>query len=221
VNTVQIKKYRFNTFLMLCIIAYGCLLASPSPAASVDDVVKQLQNKYAAVEDIRGNFRQTSHLKDLERIEKYKGEFFVKKPSSLRWKYVEPRDEEVVIRDRDTWIYKKADKQVLKTTLSQGSYSQIPIALLNSLGDLSTDFDMVLLRENVLELKPKRPMGYIQGVLLEIAPGDFPLRKFSVLDTHGNQIIMELENVRINSGLDDALFLFRAPPGVEVIDLGK
>ncbi len=201
--------------------AFCCFFPSLSSAASVDDVVQGLHDRYAVIEDMKGKFSQTSHLKDLERIEKYEGEFSVKKPSSLRWKYRKPRDEEVVIREKETWIYKKGDKQVLKTSLTEGAYGQIPIALLNSLGDLSKDFDITLVREGILELKPKRPMGYIQGILLELAPGDFPIKKFSVLDTQGNQVIVEVKDVQINSGLEDSLFQFTAPPGVEVFDLSE
>jgi outer membrane lipoprotein carrier protein len=180
-----------------------------------------LQERYGRIRDIKGVFVQTSHLKDLEKVEKYKGEFFVKKPSSMKWRYFSPRDEEVVIRDTDTWIYKKSEKQVLKTTFSRDTLRQVPIALLNSLGDLKTDFDITMLKEGVLELRPKRAMGYIKGILLQAVPLDFPVKKFSVLDTYENHIIVEIKDVTVNSGLEDSLFIFETPPGVEVIDMNR
>jgi outer membrane lipoprotein carrier protein len=203
------------------ILASAWWLPVLASTASVDDIVKQLQAKVADIQDMRGKFSQTSHLKDLERIETYEGEFFIKKPSSMRWRYSEPRDEEVVIRNAETWIYKKSEKQVVKTALSEGSYGQIPLALLNSLGDLEADFDITLFQDGILELKPKRSMGYIKGALLEVTRSDFPISKFSILDTHGNQVIIKIEKVKINSGLEDAFFMFKAPPGVEVFDLSR
>lgn len=213
-------------FSSLCIFfvslftGYFSLLI-PVSASSVDDAIKQLQEKYDGIQDMQGNFSQTSHLKDLERIEKYEGEFLIKKPSSMRWKYSKPRDEEVIVRDIHTWIYKKSEKQVLKTTFSKDALGQIPIALLNSLGDLKRDFDITQLSEGFLELKPKRTMGYIKGVLLEISSQKFPLKKFSIIDTYGNQIIVEMKNVKVNNGLEDSLFTFDVPPGVEVFDMNQ
>lgn len=226
---VGIDSYRVSgkkIFSSLCIFIVSLFtgyfsLLIPVSASSVDDAIKQLQEKYDGIQDMQGNFSQTSHLKDLERIEKYQGEFLIKKPSSMRWKYSKPRDEEVIVRDVHTWIYKKSRKQVLKTTFSKDVLNQIPIALLNSLGDLKRDFDITQLSEGFLELKPKRTMGYIKGVLLEVSSQNFPLKKFSIIDTYGNQIIIELKNVKVNSGLEDSLFTFDVPPGVEVLDMNQ
>jgi outer membrane lipoprotein carrier protein len=139
----------------------------------------------------------------------------------MRWKYSKPRDEEVIVRDIHAWIYKKSEKQVLKTTFNKDALGQIPIALLNSLGDLKKDFNISQLSEGLLELKPKRTMGYIKGVLLEVSSQKFPLKKFSIIDTYGNQIILEVKDVKVNSGLEDSLFIFKAPPGVEVFDMNE
>jgi outer membrane lipoprotein-sorting protein len=64
-------------------------------------------------------------------------------------------------------------------------------------------------------------MGYIKGVLLEISSQKFPLKKFSIIDTYGNQIIVEMKNVKVNNGLEDSLFTFDVPPGVEVFDMNQ
>jgi outer membrane lipoprotein-sorting protein len=64
-------------------------------------------------------------------------------------------------------------------------------------------------------------MGYIKGVLLEVSSQKFPLKKFSIIDTYGNQIILEVKDVKVNSGLEDSLFIFKAPPGVEVFDMNE
>lgn len=216
------KKIFISLYIIfLSLFIFYFLLLPPVFASSADDAVKRLQDRYDGIQDMQGTFSQTSHLKDLERVETYEGEFFVKKPSSMRWKYSKPRDEEVIIRDIHTWIYKKSEKQVLKTTFSQDALGQIPIALLNSLGDLKKDFNINQLSEGVLELKPKRTMGYIKGVLLEVSSQKFPLKKFSIIDTYGNQIIIEVKNVKVNSGLEDSLFTFDVPPGVEVFDMNQ
>ncbi|TNF55853.1 outer membrane lipoprotein chaperone LolA [bacterium] len=223
-GSYRVSAKKIFLSLLIVLINYFIFDFSFSPpvyASPVDDAIKQLQEKYDGIQDMQGNFSQTSHLKDLERTEKYEGEFLIKKPSSMRWRYSKPRDEEVIVRDVHTWIYKKSEKQVLKTTFSKDSLNQIPIALLNSLGNLKRDFDITQLSEGFLELKPKRTMGYIKGVLLEVSSQKFPLKKFSIIDTYGNQIIIEVKNVKVNSGLEDSLFTFDVPPGVEVFDMNQ
>lgn len=190
-------------------------------ASTLGETVERIQKKYAEIQDIQGNFSQTSYIKDLERVEQYDGKFFIRKPSSMRWIYSKPRDEEVLIREGNIWIYKRSEKQAIKSTFSKDAYSQVPIALLNSLGDLKTDFDITLIKENTLELTPKRRKGFINKIILEVNVRDFPIKKFSIFDTYGNKIDVAVENVKINLGLEDSFFIFKAPPGAEVFDFNQ
>ncbi len=203
--------------------AVYCLLSivSTSHASTVDEVVGRIQKIYGGIKDVQGRFSQTSHIKDLDKIERYEGEFFIRKPSSMRWNFSKPRDEEVIIRENDIWIYKKSEKQALKSAFSKDAYSQVPIALLNNFGDLKNDFDIKLIKDDTLELTPKRRMGFINKLLLEINSTDFPVKTFSVFDVYGNKIDITVKDVKINSGLEDSIFIFKLQPGVEIFDLNQ
>ena len=203
--------------------AVYCLLSivSTSHASTVDEVVGRIQKIYGEIKDVQGRFSQTSHIKDLDKIERYEGEFFIRKPSSMRWNFSKPRDEEVIIRENDIWIYKKSEKQALKSAFSKDAYSQVPIALLNNFGDLKNDFDIKLIKDDTLELTPKRRMGFINKLLLEINSTDFPVKTFSVFDVYGNKIDITVKDVKINSGLEDSLFIFKLTPDVQTFDLNQ
>ena len=200
-----------------------CLLSivSTSHASTVDEVVGRIQKIYGEIKDVQGKFSQTSYIKDLDKIERYEGEFFIKKPSSMRWNFSKPRDEEVIIKENDIWIYKKSEKQALKSAFSKDAYNHVPIALLNNFGDLKNDFDIKLIKDDTLELTPKRRMGFINKLLLEINSTDFPVKTFSVFDVYGNKINITIKNVKINSGLEDSIFTFKLQPGVEIFDLNQ
>lgn len=214
-----VKKILIFHFLFLILLIAGCwILATAASAATADNLAERIQNKYADIRDIQGIFYQTSYLKDLESVEQYEGEFFIKKPSFIRWRYSKPRDEEVIVRGTDAWIYKKSENQVFKTTFSKDTYNQAPIALLGSLETLKTDFDIKMIKEDTLELKPKNQKSFIKKILLEVSSGDFPTKTFSIFDIYGNKIDIAVRNVRINSGLKDSFFVFKLPPGVEVFD---
>lgn len=214
--------------ILFCIVSFlvfllpvRCPLSPASHASTVDEVVERIEKTYSEIKDVKGRFSQTSYIKDLEKTEKYEGEFFIKKPSSMRWNFSKPRDEEVIIKENDIWIYKKSEKQALKSAFSKDAYNHVPIALLNSFGDLKNNFDIKLIKDDTLELTPKRRTGFISKLLLEINSTDFPVKTFSVFDVYGNKIDIMIKNVAINFGLEDSIFIFKLQPGIEVFDLNQ
>jgi len=196
-------------------------LSPASHASTVDEVVGRIQKIYGEMKEVQGKFSQTSYIKDLDKIERYEGEFFMKKPSSMRWNFSKPRDEEVIIKENDIWIYKKSEKQALKSAFSKDAYNHVPIALLNNFGDLKNNFDIKLIKDDTLELTPKRRMGFINKLLIEVNSTDFPVKTFSVFDVYGNKINITIKDVKINSGLEDSIFIFKLQPGIEVFDLNQ
>jgi outer membrane lipoprotein carrier protein len=204
----------------LLIIAFPALQVYAG-AATVDDTVNQLQKKLSEINDMSGIFSQTSFIQDLDETQEYSGKFFIKKPSGMMWEYDKPRDEKVVINGSDTWIYKKSQNQVIKTRFSSEAYSQVPIALIVSMENIRNDFDIILTRENALQLTPKRKIGFIKTLVIETSSVDFPVKMFTIIDTYGNIIMIELNSVKINPGLDDSLFIFTVPKGAEVFDLNQ
>ncbi len=229
---LSVKKVFFPLFSFLVLLfTVHCLLFTASHASTVDEVVGRIQKTYGEIKDAQGRFSQNSYIKDLDRTEKYQGEFFIKKPLSMRWNFSKPRDEEVIIIGDNIWIYKKSDKQVLKGAFSKDAYSLVPVALLNGFGDIKNDFDIKLINDNTLELTPKRRMGFINKLILEVNPVrkemsngihiDFPVKTISIFDVYGNKIDITVKDMKINSGLEDSLFIFKLPPGVETFDLNQ
>ncbi len=216
---LQITNYKLQIILLLLIAVFA--LPVYSMAAGVDDTVDMIQKKFAGIKDLKGEFSQTSYIKDLEQTQKYSGTFFLKKPSRMMWEYNDPRDEKVLIRDMDTWIHKKTENQVIKTRFSKEAYSQVPIALIESFENMKKDFDITMPQKNALNLVPKRKMGFIKMLVLETKTGDFPLKMFTIIDTYGNIIMVELEKIQINSGLEDSFFIFKMPSGAEFFDMNR
>ena len=192
-----------------------------TPQQEVLGTVDEIQKKLSGVKDIKGTFVQNSYIKDLDGKQKYSGSFFIKKPSQMMWEYDSPREEKVFIRKTDTLIYKESQNQLFKMKFSKEAYSQVPIALLESLENIWNDFDISLTQKNALKLQPKRKVGFIKTIVLESVSEDFPLKMFTIFDKYGNIIMIELKNVKINSGLNDSLFIFEAPPDAEVFDMNE
>ncbi len=199
---------------LLCVLCF--IFYTPSHASEIEHVVDTIQKRLTSIQDIKGRFSQTSYIKDLEQTQKYSGTFFIKRPSSMMWEYDPPRDEAVYINESTTWIYKRSSNQVIKSVFKEESYSQIPIAMLTNLEHMKDDFDISMPEENALQLIPKHRIGYVKTIVLELAKGEFPIKMFTIIDTYGNIVMIELSDIKINSGLKDSIFKFTPPEGAEI-----
>jgi outer membrane lipoprotein carrier protein len=215
------KKMISKIICLIFIITLNCLVATTANAATVDETVEMIQKKFETIKEIQGTFSQTSYIKDLEETQKFSGTFFLIKPSRMMWEYAKPRDEKVIINGTETWIHKKSRNQVIKTTFSKESYSQVPIAILQSFENIRDDFDITMPEENALQLIPKRKIGFIKTLVLETRTDGFPIKMFTIIDTYGNIIMIELDKIKTNSGLDVSIFIFKVPEGAEVFDMSK
>jgi outer membrane lipoprotein carrier protein len=203
-------------------ITYNPLPVSFSFASeTADDVVNRIQKEHELIRDMSGRFVQKSYIKDLEETMEFKGTFFLKKPEKMMWEYAEPRDEKVVIKDKETFIYKKSQNQVIRTKFSEESYSQVPIAMLESFDNIRNDFNISMPEKNALQLIPKKKIGHIKSVIMETSKHGFPIQMFTILDTYGNIIMIELKDIKTNPGLKDELFDFKIPDGAEVFDMSQ
>lgn len=181
------------------------------------DMVSEIESVYREITDIKGTFKQKSHLRDLDRTETYEGEFFIKIPSKFRWSYRGKAPQEVIVSGNTIIIYQKKENQALKGRFDPSRYGQAPIALLGGFGNLREVFD-VREKDNSIILKPKEPMGNIKSIELFYERKGFPIRSFRITDTALNTIEVTLKDVELNTGLSEKVFQFIPPQGVEIIE---
>jgi len=210
--------FLLTAFLVIC---YLLPVTAVMASETADDTVNRIQKEFELISDISGSFTQKSYIKDLEQTMEFQGSFFLKKPEKMMWKYAEPRDEKVVIKDKETFIFKKSQNQVIRTKFSEESYSQVPIALLESFDNIKNDFDISMPEKNGLQLIPKQKIGHIKTVIMETSKRGFPIKMFTILDTYGNIIMIELKDIKTNPGLNNELFDFQIPEGAEVFDMSQ
>lgn len=203
-------------FLMLsfALFIFGPFLY-PAFAASVDEEIIRIQKAYENIRDIKGSFMQKSFIKDLNKTEKYKGYFYIKRPMKMMWSYEGDNPQDVVINNDEITIYQKKEKQAFKGGFDRETYGQAPIALLGGFGRIQDEFT-VSDKEGKLYLKPKKSMGGVLSVEIELSDGVFPIRSFTVIDSYSNRIVMDLVDVKINTGLEDAFFDPALPKDVTI-----
>jgi len=205
-------------FLTLCCFAVVCAGASETPAG--DSAGEKIQKAYENIKNIKGEFVQKSHIKDLKRTDTFKGTFVIKMPSHMRWQYYDEKKRhstEVLITHDELLIYQKDEKQVFKGKFDSESYGQAPIALLTGFAHIDKEFT-VTEKNGKLLLTPRKGMGSVVSIEITPSDGEFPIDSLTITDKRSNTISITLKDVRINSEIKEAVFSFSPPKGVSVYE---
>jgi chaperone LolA len=202
---------------LLLTVFFLSFLAAKVFASGADENIARIQKAYEGIRDLKGSFIQKSMIRDLDRTEIYRGEFFIKRPRKMKWMYTGKTAQDLIINDDTVLIYKKGDKQAYKSRFDRATYGQTPVALLSGFGNLKQEFE-VSGNGNTLLLKPKKPMGNVTTITVILSEDGFPIRSFVIHDTRSNVIDIGLKDVKINTGLKDSLFDLALPKGVNVFE---
>ncbi len=237
-------KRTLALFVTLMLIAASA--AAQDGAVSLERVIQALEapfgqkGKPGRIADFQADFRQESRLASLDRMQRGRGTVAVRfEPHSasqapmakFRWDYELPARQEIISDGRTLWVYLPENRQVIESKLDLSeTRPEDPVTFLTGLGNLSRDFHIEWAtprqdREGnwALELRPRRPSPLIDTLVVTVrkeALSDaaaFPIRSTLLTDPAGNETFIEFVDVRTNRGLDEKLFLFTIPAGVEVI----
>jgi len=208
--------------------ALSCLLAvllpavPATPSADGDlarSVVRRIEERQARTSDLVGRFTQSYRSGMLGREVVERGVVSIKRPGRMRWEYKDPESKLFVSDGHTFYFYVPADRQVIVS--EQDTQRSLAARLLSGRGGLLDEFDVSLeepLEEGVVRLKmvPRREEADIARAWVD-AETTGRIRSILIEDPQGNRTQYRFENVRENTGLDDRLFRFEVPKGVEVV----
>jgi len=198
----------------------------PWTAQEVVEAVRRLDEK---LHGVQASFRQT--LKTQAGLtQDQTGRLFYLKPDRIRMEFDSPR-KQVTVSDRKLlWVHQIEEKQVIRADWEEWKKGQSQLTGLLEFGRYASILDRhaATLAPYAAEgstspstawkltLKPKASASYTLSLV--VAPPDwFPTR--AELALGGLEVVNELDEVRFNPELDPALFEFKPPPGLPVIDL--
>lgn len=215
--------------LLVCWVIALLMSGVPALAAKVDDLVGQVDDRYAKTQDLQGTFTQETIIEGFESGFKSTGQFYLKKPGLLRWDYLEPSKEHIYVDGDAVMMYVPEHQQVVKGTLTQIAASKGPLALLLGVGKLSQQFTVLESPEAAngaqelpdLTLIPK-PDGdtapTIKKIILELFPDSYLIQTITIFEISGNISRVRFADIQMNQGLSTDLLKFTVPQDVVVID---
>ncbi len=190
-------------------------------------IVNQVHAAYEKIDDLKSQFVQTVEIMDFNTPYVSKGTLFIKKGKML-WDYIEPSRQQIFVDGGGFLYYVPDHKQVIRSKVGGHSDSHLPLKLLAGRSQLDQDFEISYEIEAPmpgepirLRLIPKKKMGLIKIVITLVQVPNIEglmIDQVVLHEENGNVSTSAFEEIEINHGLEDSIFVFNVPDGIEVLD---
>lgn len=182
-------------------------------------MVKFLNN----LQTLQANFTQTLIDEQGIELEQSFGTVVLVRPNKFRWDYVSP-DKQIIVSDGSLlWIYDEALEQIIVRDM-QSSMDSIPMNIFAYYEDIKQHFtiqDMQNIEQSEwVKLIPHDTESQYTDIRLGFEQGD--LISMIISDAFGHVTHIDFSNTLINSNIDEEIFNFEPPAGIDIVgDLGS
>jgi outer membrane lipoprotein carrier protein len=205
--------------VFLSVILFGVMsMAYAAPSSELSSLLNLLQTMQA-------DFTQTVYDNNNKEIQKSFGKMALQRPGKFRWDVTKPIPQLIVANGTRLWIYDRDLEQVTIRALHQAA-GDSPAELLSH-ENTTIDKDYVvktIQKKNMtnwqwFSLAPRNA----DSMLAEIQIGfqNKQLQEMYLQDHLGHTTKIQFLHIKSNISLADALFTFKKPAGVDVIDETK
>jgi outer membrane lipoprotein carrier protein len=227
------KKYsrsnRYSLKIAIILNLFLVFVAGTSFADTLplDELIVKAQERYEKSQDLKAQFIQEVTIKSVNKTEREEGVVYVKNPRRMLWVYSKPRAKKLIINPKKAWLYIPEDHVAYVQDTENIYKSKLAVKFLSGIGKLSEDFDVGFSKpDNVdkngnylLTLVPRVSDTGVDKLHITMDKENFQIIQCSFTDLYGNNTRIRLTDIRINNNLDDKLFDFKPPSGVEVFNM--
>jgi outer membrane lipoprotein carrier protein len=214
---------RFSLPLALVLLLAPHLRGIPTAQQDTKALAHAVDQHYNRLKSLKCSFTEIYQAPGISRTES--GTLWLKKPGRMRWEYREPREKLFLADSHTAYFYVPGEKQARKTPIKNLDDLRSPVRYLlgktkleKELNGLSAAPDVNPLHagDTVLRGVPKSMEDRISEVVLEISPAHQILR-ILIREVDGTTTDFQFSQIAENVPMQDTLFRFTPPPGVETI----
>ncbi len=220
---------------MTKIIALSLMLALSAPDAdklekTAIDTIEKVEAGFFRTKTFSADFMQVFHDTAIGEERISTGTVIMAKPLKMKWHY-EKQYEQMIYSDGKTIsIYVPKDKQVMVEPIGNIVGSRSPILFLAGTYRLSELFYVNLEQEenNVrmggtvrLVLIPKEESASVTKIVIGVNKEDWLISSFSLYDWTNNRTDVFFTNLKTNIGIEESIFIFNRPKGVEQVEMPR
>ena len=198
--------------------AFAARPQPPAPGGDETDGVARLESFLKNVKTLSADFRQELWTADQRLLETENGTLSLSRPNKFLWIYTDPVRLRVVADGTHLWTY---DVELQQVTVApfDSTVTSSPAMLLSGDNSVRDGFDVVETYAadglDWIKLVPKAGGTDFTSIAIGFE-GDIPQR-LELVDGLNQVTRIVLANVMVNPPLDESLFDFHPPAGVDVI----
>jgi outer membrane lipoprotein carrier protein len=200
------------------LFAACCLAISVSIPAQEQSARQQLELFSSGLATLHAHFDQQVLSGDGAVEDRSSGEVWLSRPQRFRWAYGGEFPELVVADGSRIWIYDESLEQVTVRDQSLEA-ADSPLTLLTDPGRLEQQFEIREAGEawnlQLLELRSLSPESEFERILLGLRENRLELMIME--DAFGLRTELRFRDIERNPQLDESLFSFQPPAGVDLI----
>ncbi len=206
-------KFILRNFLLSMIIFSSCI------AVADDQAPAQLRKQLDAMTSLQGDFVQTLFDQKGKKLDESKGTFVMERPGKFYWDTKSPAPQLLISNRKTIWLY-DPDLQTVNVRPFSDDLQKTPTLLLTAdVDSLRAHFSIAQnekpKKTQRFTLTPKVTEGLFQQLTLVFVSG--LLVEFDIKDSLGQITQIALSNQKANQPVDQTLFNFIPPDGVDII----
>jgi outer membrane lipoprotein carrier protein len=215
-------RFRHAIGAALILLASGVSLCVPGNDLAA--IARATDDHYNHLQSSKADFSQKYEGPGMSRTES--GTLWLKKPGRMRWEYRQPTQKIFLTDSHTAWFYVSGERQAKKTALKNLDDIRSPLRYLLGKTKLEKELIGLALAPDVpavnsggvvLRGVPKGMQDRISSVLLEISPAH-QITRILIQEVDGASTDFRFTNIEENASVQENLFHFSPPPGVEVIE---
>ena len=228
-------KFRATLIFFICFLFCQSVLGQDSSqrlnftpnvsGLSLDDIIKKVESRYA-VSGFSAFFFQASTIKAMEITDSASGKAFFKRPDKMRWEYETPDRQTIITNGHTLWIYRPEDNQVMVGKAPSFFEDGKGFSFLSDMESVKKKFNILLEDKDeddthVLKLLPKEKTFDVSVIYLFVSTKTFEVVKIVTYNSYEDETRIEFKDIVFKQKLDESLFNFNIPQGIEVLHLDE
>lgn len=205
--------------MLRSIIAVSVIFIAVLNAAHAEDAATALRDRLEKIKSLSASFQQTLYDEAGEVLQQSQGTARLKRPGHLFWATESPYEALMVADNKTLWRHDIDLEQVTRQPLDK-SLSQTPALLLS--GEVAHIEQSFVVREegqgtaqSTFVLEPKAADSLVRQLQFTFKAGE--ISGMRIVDDLQQRTDIVFSDVVLNGRIDDSVFKFDIPPGVDVI----
>lgn len=204
-------------------------VAQTTAALGPRELAQLMQLAHKKVNNMSAYFYQETFAPGNPNPVRAEGHVYMRRPDLMRWDYVKPDPQVVVVNDEGVFVYEKEVNQVMVMNRDQFLSSEITRAFFSGEGELTRYFyvespgriagnapwtlKLVPIPDKTVQAEA---MSRIKALWLTLNENTHLISALRIEDQAGTKINISFQDMRLNTKLPDDLFQFEIPAGAEV-----